>query len=92
MSGHVEAVTVSRCGWWREGRCAGDETGCDDDLCEQMCRRADPVEEMDGVTLEEWVDFPHPTEISHAEFLRQYGRCPEDCRPAEQLEIEAGVT
>lgn len=84
--GHVPTVEVSRCGWWVDGMCGGDETGCNDEECMTACRRADPVEDLD-VTLEEWMAFPFPTEISHGQFLRDYDRCPKQCQPAEQLTL-----
>lgn len=76
---HVETVQVWRCGYYR---CAGTESGCTNPECREARRVLDDE-------AEDW----HPVEtISHAEFLRDFGRCPtgpRGCRVAEQLTLEA---
>lgn len=101
---HIEKVTVSRCGDWLADLCPGDEHGCtrcndpsepsggfetlaDYDLyCDKG--RVDP-DDWTEQQLRAWHDKPHPTEISHGQFLRDYGRCPQGCKVAEQLTIAA---
>lgn len=34
---------------------------------------------------------PQRRELTHAQFLRDYGRCPDQCRPAVQLDL-SGMT
>lgn len=104
--GHVEEVTVSRCGDWMyadgEVDCPGNERGC------TRCHEKDPYRpylkryEADLLNIygqdkygakipagveREWADQPHPNTISHAQFLRDYGRCPDGCEVAKQLPL-----
>lgn len=73
-AGHVEIVLVYRCGLWPED-CAGDERGCQDPFCRE-------AREATGATLEGM-----RVELTHAQFLAQFGRCPDSCRPAVQLAL-----
>lgn len=103
MSGHVEKVTVSRCGDWFHAEedehpgCPGDERGCS--RCEESSPApgkswaefdADQID-LEGEEREEWLDQPHPVELTHGEFIRQYGRCPDGCEVAEQLDIAGAL-
>lgn len=103
MSGHVETVTVSQCGWWIEGRCDGDETGCS--YCtstdgegsllagpfETLAARDADTAGLEGEELEGWLEKPHPTKLTHGEFLRQYDRCPDGCEVAQQLDMTGAL-
>lgn len=103
MSGHVDTVTISRCGWWPDN-CEGDEGGCS--FCtatdgegslmagpfESLAARDADIADLEGEELEEWMEQPHPTELTHAEFIRQYRRCPDACEVAEQLDITGALT
>lgn len=81
---HVATVEVWRCGLWGDPcpPCRGTEHGCGDPECAEARRM-----------LEARDDIPPRSVIvlTHAEFLRDYGRCPtgpHGCRVAEQLTLE----
>ena len=77
---HVATVQVWRCGWY-PGWCRGSEVGCDRDP--QTCPAKAGTSALEGT-------HPKPT-LTHAEFLRDYGRCPtgpHGCRVAEQLTLD----
>lgn len=98
--GHVPNVEVSRCGDWlsdpRDADCPGDENGCTRCRNEPRppfdclghydlyCISEEPLTQKE---IEEWLEMPHPTTISHGQFIRDYGRCPEQCEPAKQLSL-----
>lgn len=85
---HVATVQVWRCGCWLDPdtSCRGTEHGC-----------ADPTCSRERDFLGDWLnENGEPLRciatLTHAEFLRDYGRCPtgpRGCRVAEQLTLEA---
>ena len=83
---HVATVTVWRCGLWLDGWCHGTEYGCSDPLCAEAhaLSAAEPC-------CTEWKP---QEELSHRDFLSQFGRCPtgpRGCHVAVQLDALAEV-
>ena len=81
-NGHIRTITVYRCGWWDDefGEC-GDENGCRE--CETWWRDDPEFRRMMCELDYGKGDWP-TVELTHGEYIRDYGRCPSTCRVAEQ--------